>query len=308
MKIACVYHVIDLDGWMSAAIVKYWFELNHSSDEDTIDYIGHNYNQKTPDLSQYDKVIICDITLPKDDMLELANRLGINLIWIDHHQPVIDTVNPYIMDNAISPIEGLITEEGELKSACELTWEYFFPNEEAPEIVTMIGAYDSFRHKGTEDEKEVMEYQYAYRNAITNVEQAYYYLQCYLQNDKAVTDAIPLDGAAIYDWVCTEAQQIYKQGFPIILPVGEGLDDIKCVCINRERFNPANFGIDYTKDDYQAAVCFHRANGKWNFSIYTEDEDISCSLVANIFGGGGHRGAAGFMIDDIENFLHRYEL
>lgn len=25
MKTVCVYHSIDLDGWMSAAIVKHWF-------------------------------------------------------------------------------------------------------------------------------------------------------------------------------------------------------------------------------------------------------------------------------------------
>ena len=29
MKIVCVYHSIDLDGWMSAAIVKHWFITNN---------------------------------------------------------------------------------------------------------------------------------------------------------------------------------------------------------------------------------------------------------------------------------------
>jgi hypothetical protein len=36
MKIACVYHKIDLDGWMSAAIVKYWFISNHMKLENLI--------------------------------------------------------------------------------------------------------------------------------------------------------------------------------------------------------------------------------------------------------------------------------
>lgn len=26
MKTVCIYHSIDPDGWMSAAIVKHWFE------------------------------------------------------------------------------------------------------------------------------------------------------------------------------------------------------------------------------------------------------------------------------------------
>lgn len=32
MKTVCVYHSIDLDGWMSAAIVKHWFSLNYPNE------------------------------------------------------------------------------------------------------------------------------------------------------------------------------------------------------------------------------------------------------------------------------------
>ena len=66
MKTACIYHSIDLDGWMSAAIVKHWYLTNHSepdtSNFDTsirsiknmIDFIGYNYGQPIPDLTEYD--------------------------------------------------------------------------------------------------------------------------------------------------------------------------------------------------------------------------------------------------------------
>ena len=76
MKIACIYHSIDLDGWMSAAIVKHWFnqqEVPNKEGEDcnTINFIGYNYGQPIPDLSEYDKVIMCDISFPKENMLNL---------------------------------------------------------------------------------------------------------------------------------------------------------------------------------------------------------------------------------------------
>ena len=57
-------------------------------------------------------------------------------------------------------------------------------------------------------------------------------------------------------------------------------------CINKERFNPINFGIDYHKDGYVGAACFHYANGY-----------LDCSKLAKQFGGGGHKEAAGFILD-----------
>ena len=85
MKICVIFHNQDLDGWMSAAIVKHWFLKTHKEDswkcgddfmmtEDPnsgyheLDFIGYNYGQPIPDLSEYDKVIMCDISFPKEEM------------------------------------------------------------------------------------------------------------------------------------------------------------------------------------------------------------------------------------------------
>ena len=66
--------------------------------------------------------------------------------------------------------------------------------------------------------------------------------------------------------------------------------------INKERFNPINFGIDYHKDGYEGCACFHYANGMWNFSLYNDNGEVDCSQIAKQFGGGGHKGAAGFRL------------
>ena len=50
-----------------------------------LNFIGYNYGQPIPDLSEYDKVIMCDISFPKENMLNLWATKGLNLIWIDHH-------------------------------------------------------------------------------------------------------------------------------------------------------------------------------------------------------------------------------
>ena len=81
------------------------------------------------------------------------------------------------------------------------------------------------------------------------------------------------------------------------------------VCINKERFNPINFGIDYHYEAYDGAACFHYANGKWNWSLYNNNGLVDCSVIAKQFGGGGHKGAAGFVLEDINEFLktHKYD-
>jgi hypothetical protein len=326
-KIACVYHSIDLDGWCSAGIVKYCWCINNSQYEESsleenflvdlinplnnIKFIGYNYGQPVPDLSSYDSVIMCDISFPKEFMLELNLRLGKRLIWIDHHQRTVNEVNSYIIEHGI-PMEGLVTVDGELKAACELTWEYFFKEIEIPEFVRRLGRYDCFGHKGTLEENLILEFQYGAREVIVNYEQCYnIILNCFAFNIEYLGQIgnILRNGKAIYSFLCTDAKQSYKNGFEIELketefyPNGDskGVINIrKFICINKERFNPINFGIDYHKEGYDGCACFHYAKGKYNFSLYNDNGKVDCSSIAKQFGGGGHKGASGFILNQYQ--------
>ena len=441
MKTVCVYHSIDLDGWMSAAIVKYWFEkqliiTNSSIDSitDKIDFIGYNYGQPIPDLSEYDKVIMCDISFPIEEMENLRQHLQDNFIWIDHHISAIKAAD----ERTNNYYDGIRDTKF---AACELTWKYFFPDEPMPEIVRLLGRYDCFGHKGTDEEQKVLEFQYGARQCISNYEEAYTYLSKHIEAEKGAMlsqevsiPGIWNKGKAIYQYLCTEAKQTYKNGFEIIFnplvnkvflggtcnnsiwrdelipllninyfnPVVEDwtpecqlneykekelsnihlyvitkemtgvfsiaevidsvhsnketvfivipngfnnrqlkslqavadmvvnhggkakitsnmkeiaiminrLDDnlinksYKFICINKERFNPINFGIDYHKDGYDGCACFHYDGKQWCFSLYNDNGLVDCSQIAQHFGGGGHKGAAGFKVDDINKFLN----
>lgn len=323
MKTVCVYHSIDLDGWMSAAIVKHWFnkEAENLQEQEamnncgsyaanpngSIDFIGYNYGMSIPDLSEYDRVVLVDISFPKEEMLAINLRLGEKLIWIDHHQRTVNEVNSHIVENGV-PMEGLVTGDGELKAACELTWEYFFSESPMPEIVRLLGRYDCFGHKGTIEEQKVLEFQYGARQCISGYNEAYIELvdNMFCENTEIT---IWEKGKSIYDYLCVEAKQVYKNGFEIKLFEPQAtisdngvFDSVvrKFICINKERFNPINFGIDYHKDGYDGCACFYRtALGKWSFSLYNDDGRVDCSSIAKEYGGGGHKGASGFIVDDI---------
>lgn len=329
MKTACIYHGIDLDGWMSAAIVKHYFLITYpnkiiefdmniqictegstADDAQEIDFIGYNYGQPIPDLSRYNKIIMCDVSFPLDEMIRLREhyeKYGINnFIWIDHHISIINEYkNEHIRSGVLHP-DGLRDTKF---AACELTWKYFFHNKEIPEIVRLLGRYDCFGHKGTKEELKVLEFQYGARQCITDYTQAYYYLTSINKPliHLDVIERIHKDGKSIYKYLCTDAKQSYKNGFTIILKESTSSTGYtntfrKFICINKERFNPINFGIDYHFEGYDGAACFHMTSeGKFAFSLYNDNGKVDCSVIAKSFGGGGHRGAAGF-ICDLETF------
>lgn len=343
MKIACIYHRVDLDGWMSAAIVKHYYQQQNIDNNETttqinfknegkyetipilysyneLNFIGFHYGDSIPNLSEYDKVIMCDISFPIKNMIELGNRLHMNFIYIDHHISAILPIEEEIRNNNTFVIRGIRKTEF---SACELTWYNFFPNDTMPEIVRLLGRYDCFGHKNTSEEKKVLEFQYGARECISNYKEAYNWLQSVIsdENPKHIErttikntyhyDLILDKGRSIYQYLCTEAKQDYKNTFPITFFEKSNILDIennpgnivrKFLTINKQRFNPINFGIDYHKDGYDGFACFwYTSNGKWNWSLYNDNGEVDCSLIAKQFGGGGHKGAAGF-IQDTLNF------
>ena len=82
-------------------------------------------------------------------------------------------------------------------------------------------------------------------------------------------------------------------GFEYTLPKEHG--GLKCFCLNRKG-NSIMFGDKINQ--YDAVIPFYYNNGKWTYSIFSVKENIDCSEVAKTYGGGGHRGAAGFAIKE----------
>ena len=171
-----------------------------------------------------------------------------------------------------------------------------------PEIVRLLGRYDCFGHKGTDEELKVLEFQYGARANITSPELALYNLTI---PDQEWLVAHLLDkGKYIYRYLCTEAKQTYAKRFTI--KIGE----YYFAAVNQERFNPINFGINYHNDKandnyyYDGFACFWYNKGNWIFSLYNDNGQVDCSeICCDTFGGGGHKGAAGFTVYDIEKFL-----
>ena len=59
-----------------------------------------------------------------------------------------------------------------------------------------------------------------------------------------------------------------------------------------------------TREHPMGAVCFQRADGRWQYSLRSRS-DFDVSEVARMFGGGGHARAAGFVVDAPAHYAAR---
>ena len=321
MKTICIYHSRDLDGWMSAAIVMKWFleqeKIKNPNNEklakesphdyikqDNIWFLGWDHGDEIPDLSSYYKIIMADIAFPVEEMIKLRANSNHSFVWIDHHKSAI-------IDSVKENYQGLSGTRNDKFAACELTWEYFFSNDKMPEIVRLLGRYDCFGHKGTDEHQKVLEFQYASRAYINNYEEAYNYLCEWISTPALYLQSWLVTGKDIYKYLCTEAKQTYKRAFPITFPAYDSKGMIhdykeatsKFLCVNQERFNPINFGIDYHKEGYDGFACFWYKNKKWHWSLYNDNGKVDCSVIAKQLDGGGHKGAAGMVVDDLSKIF-----
>ena len=163
------------------------------------------------------------------------------------------------------------------------------------------------------EELKVLEFQYGARSVISNYTEAYNYLVNAFNPETIIQ--IHDFGKSIYKYLCQDAKQSYKNGFEIEFRCPEAFIPIQkqttnsvpsklyFICINKERFNPINFGIDYHKDGYDGCACFYFDGKQYNFSLYNDNGLVDVSLIAKQFGGGGHKGAAGFRVKNLNDII-----
>lgn len=283
-KITCIYHSADLDGWMSAAIVKQCYP-------DAI-LVGYNYGEPIPKINTDTSVFMIDVSFPADELMQLAKEVSGAFIWIDHHER---TINDFIakFGEEHPPVVGVFPDKGEKVAACELTWRHLYSKGINPEVIRLLGAYDSFRHKGTDEAQAVLNFQYGARALCASPEEA---IKLMNVGDKDI-EMVKKIGAGIHQYLCKTYATAYKKGFVL------NFDGFRFITVNSDRFNPINFGIDYHADGYDGAASFWYEKGKWIFSLYNDNGLVDCSIICKKRGGGGHSGASGFQTTDIGRII-----
>lgn len=271
----CFYHNADFDGKCSAAIVRY---ANPSTE-----LIGINYGDEFPwEIIQKDeRVYMVDFSLqPFSDMVRLNEMC--DLFWIDHHKTAIDDEK-----KSGVKIDGL-RRIG--IGACALVWEFLF-NTFIPDGVRLLAEYDVWNHTNP----ETLPFQYGLRLANPEPNDDVWF--DLFDNYPSISMVINT-GKTIIEYETSQNKiQASVKSFDL------EFDGLKFIAMNHGPANSQVFSSVWDPEKYDAMMLFYIRRGIWKVSLYTEKEGVDVSEVAKRWGGGGHKQAAGFQVDDINKLL-----
>lgn len=262
-----------------------------------------NYGYELPEeVWGMDKLIMVDFSLKRELMEHLHAAFGENFIWIDHHGPAIKEMEDI-------GIWGLRTVG---YAACELVWDYFQPITVAtaglqmPEMIELLGRYDVWDQRDmTRWKEEILPFQYGMRNHDTDPRDHYQFWKLIFDRfkrtpyQKAVgahfefITKIQGEGRTILSYQAKQDEK-YMKAYAF-----EGVFEHEpALVVNRGMNNSRAFGSRYDPLKHAFMVSYvRRRDGGYTVSIYSDKEHVHCGQIAQGYGGGGHKGAAGFHTD-----------
>ena len=274
MKTACIYHSPCMDGTAAAAAVRH----RHPD----VELLPRNHGDPVPTTIKGKRVYIVDFSYNPDTLRAMGEQAG-ELLWFDHHKtaiPIQDDVGFGVID---------LNESG-----ATLTWKQLFPDRPVPDILGYVRDKDIWLWE-LPDSREISA---ALSEADDILNPANPFWERLLAGLPASEwETLVERGRYSRRLLQRKYQEAATKGFAVEL---EGI-----------RFFAVNWTSDasglgeyiYKELGHQAALVFSYTGTQWSFSLRSDTVDVS--EVAVKFGGGGHRGAAGFRRDDIEWLLSK---
>lgn len=222
------------------------------------------------------QVVLADYSLALEDMQRL--RDGRVLVWIDHHKTSLDQLG-----RALADVPGR-REDG--TAACALTWQTFFPDQPVPRAVQLIGDRDVWRMQFPETR--------AFSEGL-------FHLDLHPANDGTWVPLLDDDlervrelserGRILYEARLTGiADTVARYGFETTF------EGHRTLAVNHR--GSGDMGEYIRQAGYAVAYCYAEAvrAGRLQTSVTLYSDQVDVSEIARKYGGGGHRGAAGFQI------------
>lgn len=271
----CFYHNADLDGQCSGAIVKRKYP--------DCEMIGINYGDLIPweTIAPDEDVWMVDFSLqPFSDMVRLNGLC--RLTWIDHHKTSIDEHNK--IGFIANGDQRLSLED----AGCELTWmkiENDWDRSRIPIGVRWLGRYDIWRHA---DYPGSLEFQFGMRfQEDTRPENQSFW-------DQIFTDARRVAEIRDIGQICLRYEDLQNAKYCRNCAFEINFAGLCCIAVNKGLTGSLTFKSVYDRTKHDAMLSFYLKNGKWTVSLYSDKTEVDVSTICKAYGGGGHKGAAGF--------------
>lgn len=282
-----IYHHNDLDGRCAGALVSYY-----TDNRDPMNFIEVNY-VKVPDASYVrngEDVFIVDYCFTKETIYQLKAFLdrGCHVVWIDHHKSSADLLLTADKSDT-GELDFLkndrlrVVVDTKLCGAA-LTYLYFSYDFGSimPKFLRYVDDWDRWTKKYTESYKFKLGMDLRDHSPTSKIWRS-------LMFDPDVTEKILQEGDIIEQYVKSYYHEYSGQfAFKCVF------HDLKCYALNL-RSNSKAFGDLFNQCD--AVITFVFNGESYQYSIYSAKPNVDCAKIAEMYGGGGHKDAAGFEAD-----------
>lgn len=318
-KEVIILHHTDMDG-ISAREILRAFLIQYTKYKD-IKTIAYNY-EKDYDFTSFNPnrldVIAVDLSLKVQD-IELISQVSRRFIMIDHHATSIRQFgstsdrllrivkpNEESSDNEFNALVLLDTNRCGAKIVYDVLKKTKCPVNDNftfieylkdifdcinPNIVDMIDQYDRWVYTNN-DPVYLNEYFYA-SNRMKLPDKQFYFLEILTNPDLSEFLKIGRDIFNAKKIISDIQADNFTQTGTITIG-----DRTYSVCRGYGFTNSLGFGDKIKEYDICESIRYYdQKTGRYTVSLYTSKPDIDVSRIAELFGGGGHPGAAGFCSD-----------
>lgn len=290
------YHEKDLDGWLSGALVKVYYDdiVGIGSAVKLVPYDYHKEDRLEQLIDDNaEEIFFVDCSAKPETLAKY------DPIIIDHHKSFIEKVGDSPHSFRGNQKVGI--------AGCQLVWDTMFGGKR-PDLIDLLGTYDTFDNRDEEYwENEVMPFQMGMKLKAPDPSENYlwWYNRINAARDRIDHRTIEqtiLEGELVLNYQENEDCKIMKNAFEV------DFEGYRAIAVNTTRSNSRAFKSVWDEGKYDIMLVWYNVGGvKTIISLYTTKDDIDVSLIAKKYGGGGHRQAAGFIIEDnkakeLENF------
>lgn len=276
-----IWHHDDADGRSSARIVA-----NREKCYNKKCFVELDYTDPLPfnRLSKDKTVYIVDYSFKESTYKDLQKiiKMSKDVIWIDHHQSSVQLIEEH---PELDELRGIVMNG---ISGAGLSYMYcngIFDLKDCPLFIRYISDFDTFTFKLGQDSK------YFILGLQTNeygpLDKIWEQLEKDTKNELVLE---LIEKGKIIEKYRQEENKDYLKKYSFETT----FDGKKTLVINIRSFSDI-FGDKI--NDYDFVLLFWFDGKLFNHSIYSNKPDIDCSKIAAKYGGGGHKGAAGFTSD-----------
>jgi len=267
MSVLCIYHGNCADGFAAAVAVKKAFDVNSAP----VEFHAGVYQDPPPDVTGKG-VILVDFSYKRPVLLEMAEKASSVLI-LDHHK----SAEAELVDLP----DNVTTVFDMERSGCMITWDYFFPAQEAPKLLQHIQDRDlwKFELEGTKEiQAALFSYPYDFEMWLDLIQRP------------SVVEELYSDGVAIERKHMKDVKELIASAAHRMV-----IDGHDVPVLNAPYLFSSDAGNIMAQGESFAACYWDTPKGI-TFSLRSAEDGMDVSEIAARFGGGGHKHAAGYRI------------